>query len=91
MKDTTGKNQRKRRERPAREDPELRIVGIDVKPAPDAQERLRRLFTILVGLAEDDLPLPGTDPSQDDGGEEERLWASPPTRKNQSNEPWRRR
>ncbi len=74
MKDTTGKtedNRRKRRERPAREDPEMRIVGIDVKPAPDAQERLRRLFTILVELAQDDPPPTGTDPQQD-GGEEER-------------------
>ena len=71
MKDTTGKNQPKRRLRPAREDPEMRIVGIDVKPAPDADERLRRLLTILVDLARDDLPLPGTDPSPDGGGEEE--------------------
>ena len=72
MKDTTGKNQPKRRLRPARKDPEMRIVGIDVKPAPDVQERLRRLFTILVELAEDDLPRPETDPQPDDGGEEER-------------------
>ncbi len=71
MKDTTGKNQPNRRRRPAREDPELRVVGIDVKPAPDAQERLRRLFTILVDLAQDDQPLPETDP-QPDGREEER-------------------
>ena len=74
MKDTTGKNEhnkRSRRERPAGEDPELRVVGIDVKPAPDAQERLRRLFTILVELAQDDPPPTGTDP-QPDGREEER-------------------
>ena len=72
MKDTTGKNQPKRRLRPAREDPEMRIVGIDVKPAPDAEERLHRLFTILVGLAEDDLPLPETDPPADNEDEEKR-------------------
>ena len=70
MKDTTGKNQPKRRLRPAREDPEMRIVGIDVKPAPDAEERLRRLFTILLKLAEDDLQLTGTDSSPDDGIQE---------------------
>ena len=50
----------------------MRVVGIDVKPAPDAQERLRRLFTILVELAQDDLPPPGADPSPDDDDEEER-------------------
>ena len=49
----------------------MRVVGIDVKPAPDAQERLRRLFTILVELAQDAPPLPETDP-QPDGREEER-------------------
>ena len=37
----------KRRGRPER-DPELRVVGIDFNPAPDAQDRLRRLFTILL-------------------------------------------
>ena len=48
------------------------MVGIDVKPAPDAQARLRRLFTILAELAADDLSTPGADPSPHDGGEEER-------------------
>ena len=62
MKDTTGRNQRKRRQTPPRGDPEMRVVGIDVKPAPDAEERLRRLFAILVKLVEDDPPSP------DDGG-----------------------
>ena len=45
MEDTAGKN---RRRKPARDEPELRFVGIDVKPAPDAQDRLRRIFTILL-------------------------------------------
>ncbi len=71
MKDTTGKNQPKRCRKSARDEPELRVVGVDVKPAPDAQERLRRLFTILVELAQDDPPRPETDP-QPDGREEER-------------------
>ena len=31
----------------ARSEPELRVAGIDFRPAPDAQNRLRRLFTIL--------------------------------------------
>ena len=45
MEDTTEKN---RRRKPAREEPELRFVGFDVKPAPDAQDRLCRIFTILL-------------------------------------------
>ncbi len=28
-------------------DTELRFVGVEFRPAPDAQDRLRRLFTIL--------------------------------------------
>ena len=36
-----------RKSKPAGEDTELRFVGVEVKPAPDAQDRLRRLFTIL--------------------------------------------
>ena len=47
------------------------MVGIDFNPAPDAGERLRRLFTMLVKLVEDDPPVPGTDPSPDDDGEGE--------------------
>ena len=69
MEDDT---RRKARKRPARDGPEIRVVGIDVKPAPDAQARLRRLFTILAELAADDPPPTGADPSPHDGGEEER-------------------
>ena len=58
----------KRRGRRPREDPELRVVGIHVKPAPDAEDRLRRIFTILARVVEDELPETGTDPSPDDGG-----------------------
>ena len=70
MKDTTRENTPERRNRPARDGPELRVVGVDVNPAPDAEERLRRLFTILARLVEDEPPAPGIDPSADDGGEE---------------------
>ena len=72
MKDTTRKNHRKRREKPAKDAPEMRVVGIDFKPAPDAEERLRRLGTILLRLAGEDTPAPGTDPSPDGGGDDER-------------------
>ena len=71
MKDTTKKNHRKRREKPAKDAPEMRVVGINFKPAPDAEERLRRLGTILLRLAQDDTPPTGTDPPPDDGGEEQ--------------------
>ena len=39
--------------------PEPRVVRIDCNPGPDAQDRLRRLFTLLVRLAaRDRLPAP---------------------------------
>ena len=31
-----------------KDSPELRVVGIHFNPAPDAQDRLRRIFTILL-------------------------------------------
>ena len=69
MEDTAGKNQPKTRaRRTARDEPELRFVGIDVKPAPDARDRLRRIFTILLEhpaseryAASDKDPLPDAD------------------------------
>ncbi len=70
MKETTGQDQPKKRGRPPRDAPELRVVGIDFKPAPDAEERLRRLFTILARVMEDRPPTSETDPSTEDGGEE---------------------
>ena len=60
----------KRRGRPAKDAPEVRIAGIDFNPGPDAQDRRRRLFAILVKLAGEELPLPGADPLPDGGGEE---------------------
>ena len=72
MKDTNGQNQPKRRKRQPGDAPELRVVGIDVNPAPDAEERLRRLFTILARLVEDAPPTLEADPSADDDGKEKR-------------------
>lgn len=40
----------KTRQKPDGDESEMRVVGIDFKPAPDAEERLRRLFTILFEL-----------------------------------------
>ena len=48
MKET--KRQRKPT-KSGRAGPELRVVRIDCNPGPDAQDRLRRLFTLLVKLA----------------------------------------
>ena len=70
MKETTGQEQPKRRGRRASDAPEMRVVGIDFKPAPDAEDRLRRLFTILARLVEGGPPTPGTNVSPDDEGEE---------------------
>ena len=60
----------KRQGRPGRDAPEVRVVGIAFNPGPDAQDRRRRLFAILVKLAGEELPLPGADPLPDGGGEE---------------------
>ena len=71
MKETTGQDQPKREKKQAGNAPELRVVGIDFKPAPDAEDRLRRLFTILARMVESDPATLEPDPSAgDDGGEE---------------------
>ena len=53
--------------------PELGVVSIDFNPGPDAQDRLRRLFTLLVKYATKDKLSPSdTDsPSKDDPAEDE--------------------
>ena len=51
---------------------ELEVVSIDFNPGPDAQDRLRRLFTLLVKYATKDmLPAPNADSSSEDGSEVE--------------------
>ena len=47
----------------------MKVVGIDFKPAPDAEERLRRLFTILARVVEGDFATPEAESSQDEDGE----------------------
>ena len=61
----------KRRGRPQKDPPDMRVVGIDFNPGPDAEERLRRLFIILLKLADDEMPQIGEDSSPDDGSGEE--------------------
>ena len=71
MTDNTGKEQPKRRGRPPRDAPDMRVVGIEFNPAPDAQDRLRRLFTILAQVMDDGPPVPGMDSQTDEEGEGE--------------------
>ena len=56
-----------------RKDPgELRVVSIDFNPGPDAHDRLRRLFTLLVEYAtRDKVPTSEADLSPGDGCEVE--------------------
>ena len=56
---------------------ELRVVAINCKPAPDSQDRLRRLFTILLEHAAEERlagsekgSLSDAPPIEDDAGEE---------------------
>ena len=70
MKDTAGQEQPKKRGRPPSDGPELRVVGVNVNPAPDAQDRLRRLFTILARVMEGDPDTLENDSPPDEGGEE---------------------
>ena len=62
-----------RKRRPDRDAPELRVVGIDVNPAPDARDRRRRIFTILIEYAarERQAAPDGGDAPPDDGAEAE--------------------
>ena len=69
MKDATRKNRGKR---PGGDAPELRVVEINYNPGPDARDRLRRLFTILLEYAaRDGTAAPEQCSPPDEGGEEE--------------------
>ena len=60
----------KREGRSGKDAPEVKIAGIDFNPGPDAADRRRRLFAIVVKMAGEELPLPGADPLPYSGGEE---------------------
>ena len=60
-----------RSKNPGGDSPELKVVGIDFNPGPDAEDRLRRLFTILVKLADDDLPTLSKESTPERSGGEE--------------------
>ena len=71
------KRSQKRPKRSGRTGPELRVARVDCNPGPDAEERLRRLFTLLVKhAARDRLPALEKDspsdasPAEDHAGEE---------------------
>ena len=58
-----------RSKNPGGDSPELKVVGIHCNPAPDAQDRLRRLFTLLLEhTAGEGQTSP---PAEDDGLDEE--------------------
>ena len=60
------KSGQKRPKSSGRTGPEPRVVRVDCKPGPDAQDRLRRLFTLLVKYAaRDRLPVPERDTPAD--------------------------
>ena len=52
MVDASNRNQPRKS---GRDGPDLGVVRIRSKPAPDAQDRLRRLFTLLVRYATADV------------------------------------
>ena len=57
----------------SRDGPELGVVRIRSKPAPDAQDRLRRLFTLLVRYATaEGATAPETPSLKNDEGEAEK-------------------
>ena len=49
---------------------EIRVSGIDFNPAPDADDRLRRLAGLLLKLVIDEMPLPGADTQSDSSSKE---------------------
>ena len=74
MEDKSGQ---KRPKSSRRTGPELRVARVDFNPGPDAEDRLRRLFTLLVKYTtRDKLPVPEQDSPSDGlpseaGGKEE--------------------
>ena len=63
-------NRQKRPKNSGRTGPELRVTRVDFNPGPDAEDRLRRLFTILVKQAvRDDQRPPQADSSPHNDGE----------------------
>ena len=75
MKDTTGKNQRNRRRKPRSDAFEIGEIRVSSRPGPDARDRLRRIFTILLEHAAEERQSVPEDASADatpnDDAEEE--------------------
>ena len=65
------KQKYRRRGRSAENTPEMKVVGIAFNPGPDAEDRLRRLFTILLEHAvRDRQAFPEEDAPTEDDAEE---------------------
>ena len=64
MKDRNGQN---RRRKPKSDGSEIGVVRVFSRPGPDAEDRLRRLFTLLVRYAtQDEKDVPDQEDSSDD-------------------------
>ena len=63
MKDTNG---RKKPKSSGRTTPELRVVEVHYKPAPDSRDRLRRLTTLLIKYATEHKQAKSSDDSPSD-------------------------
>ena len=74
MKD---KNSQKKPKRPGRDAPEFRVVEFNYNPGPDAEDRLRRLFSLLVKHAARDRP-PSTSSEQAHAPQEDSPSDAPP-------------
>lgn len=61
MKETNGQKQPERQGKPAKSGTGLGTVRVFFNPGPDAEDRLRRVFTILVKHATQNGFLPATD------------------------------
>lgn len=69
MREMKTRDQSKRTDRAQSE---LRVAGIDYNPAPDADERLRRLITMLIKVAANHRPtVPALDSHMEDQSEVE--------------------
>ena len=51
MKDTTGKNEQNRRRKPSSNASEIGVVRVFSNRGPDAEDRLRRLLSLMVRYA----------------------------------------
>ena len=76
--DMKDKSSQQKPKRPGRDSSEFRVVEFNYNPGPDAEDRLRRLFTILLKHAARDR-LPSTSSEQAHAPEKDSPSEGPPT------------